>query len=362
MLLRAARRADRESNGHRLPRQNLAAGKSAPVAAVAGKRYSTQPGVRLLVFPDGRCAVPCGVGAMSEDRDRDAAWVSESQLQAAPGGVPGGCRRPNDAEWNDDLRRRIAEVACRVAGRFASHIRQDLVKEAESIVWERFHLFDPNRGTFETWCYAVLCNKVRDRIKCKRESKGVHPATGDELLEPAAPNDELASRRLSEELNELRGALDAIDPGLDAGVRVHWYAVLLLQLRLVIAHKLQRVDWGAQEPADVSGLAEYLLPWRLHEADFRIEPGWPTLQQIWDAFGQRFLAIGDGAAPSVDARVLLDVVCQLLGDPAAATPDRWHQRVKRAKENARREAGTEQWNRLFRTLLPDRAGSEGGGT
>jgi len=249
----------------------------------------------------------------------------------------------------------ITRLARRVAAGFPRSFREEFVAQAESVVWERLRHFDPAKGRFEDWCRTVLYHHNVDELR--RASAGVVLAApgGDDPravqrveLNAGADAD---SDQLLDLLRELRRVLDRLSWQPARGV--DYFAVLLLQLRLVVARILVAQTGGAEpeHAVPLRELVEWSLPWREEEAAACMKPGWPTLQASWDALCR----ILKGAHRRIETRMLCDAVCPQLPDARRLSPDVWNHWVNRAKRKARqRLRDPETWERLLGRLLPDR--------
>lgn len=149
---------------------------------------------------------------------------------------------------------------------------------------------------------------------------------------------------------ELRTVLDRI--AWPPSRAVHYFAVLLLQLRLAAARQLtqgelsQDVSWRA----DLSQHVEWLLPWRPGEQQAGLKRDWPPLETVWKAIST---AIGNPAV-RIEAEVICRTIAPLLPPAAQLTPDVWNQWVHRAKAQARSQVLDDAvWARCFGRLLPD---------
>ena len=229
-----------------------------------------------------------------------------------------------------------------------------MTAEAAAIIWERAGQFDPDGGRFEDWCSTVLFNHAIDLWR-KTTRSAVRPAAGGcdsaatMRASPEVDADE-ASEELMELCRELRAAVDRI--AWPASRSVHYFAALLLQLRMEMARRLRRQP-SAEATAwrtDFPELVEWLLPWHPDEEAACLRPGWPTLLELWTALGD---AIGDP-----DGRIEGSLVCstarRLLAPRPQLTPDVWNHWVNRAKRDARHRLSDEAvWARCFSRLLPD---------
>ena len=247
---------------------------------------------------------------------------------------------------------RIQSIAQHVARRFSERLRQDLIDEAGSMVWARLEKFDPSKGRFEDWCRIVVYRAFLDEWR-RGEAGVVRPAGGGELSEragegPAAADDEAECVGPT----ELRRALDRIAWHPACAGNVHYYAVLLLQLRLVIGQRLGPVAAPPLDaPASRADLVAWCLPWNAEEEKACIRSGWPTLRRIWYSLCPSFC----DSPFRVDAPKLCETVSGLLSSPCSVSAELWNQWVRRAKTEAQRRLHDERcWQRLFSRLLPDR--------
>ena len=133
----------------------------------------------------------------------------------------------------------IEAIAGQVAARFRSNTYEELVAESGAVVWSRIRRFTPEYGCFEDWCRTVLTNHAIDQWR-QRKRNPVQPATGGDglnlALEAAVDDTGDASEEAMTRCRERRSVLDRI--AWPPSRAVHYYAVLLLQLRLVAARYL----------------------------------------------------------------------------------------------------------------------------
>lgn len=249
----------------------------------------------------------------------------------------------------------IEAIARQVAPRIRKPCRGDLIAESRSLIWSRIDQFDPDLGRFEDWCRTVLHNYSIDLWR--RSNRGpVKPAAGgdapDAALQSAvaiAPDDRVDEA--IEVFRQLRAVLDRI--AWPASREVHYYAVLLLQLRLAVARRLtpEPLDGDDLWRSELPELIDWLVPWHPDENSACIKAGWPSLAELWSAYCG---AIRDSGL-RIEAPRLSQVVGRLLPPPAQLTPDVWNHWVHRAKREARRRVQDDGvWTRCFNGLLPDR--------
>jgi hypothetical protein len=154
-----------------------------------------------------------------------------------------------------------------------------------------------------------------------------------------------------ERCRELRAWLDRIAWAPSRGV--HYFPVLLLQLRLVMARCLtqDQLSEDAFWRSELAQVVESLLPWHAAEDQACFKRDWPPLGQLWSATRE---AIG-APATRIEAPVLCEVVRPMLPASSQLTPDVWNHWVHRAKHEARHRLQDEVvWARCFSRLLPDR--------
>jgi hypothetical protein len=244
----------------------------------------------------------------------------------------------------------IIAIARRVAAGRPRRERDDLLSEAGSIIWERLRRFHQSKGTFDAWCSVVLYHQAIDRW---RDAYG----DGNETPPDDLPDDRDDNACTTEDelarLAELRSTLDRIAWMPQSPAGVHYFAVLLLQLRLAIARQWSSKvsEATASSAVDLVGLLEWLAPWRGPESGARIKPGWPPLTAVWSTLS------ADLEQPpySIEPAALCIRVQPVLDGANRLTPDVWNHWVKRAKEAARRRlADDDVWDWCFRPLLPDR--------
>ena len=248
----------------------------------------------------------------------------------------------------------IEAIARQVAAGFRGGSHHDLVAESGAVVWLRMHQFNPDRGRFEDWCRIVLYHHALD-VWRKANSGPVRAAAGGDeantVFDAVAIGDaQEASEEAMARCRELRTALDRI--AWPPSRAVHYYAALLLQLRLAAARHLtqERLSEDASWRADLPQCVEWLLPWHPGEHQARLKRDWPPLETVWAAICK---AICDPAA-KLEAEVICGSVSPLLSPAAQLTPDVWNQWVHRAKDRARARLRDDAvWARCFARLLPD---------
>lgn len=161
-------------------------------------------------------------------------------------------------------------------------------------------------------------------------------------------------------LSQSLALLNAAAPSLIRASGVNYFAVLMFQLRLVLAIKLK--PGPGDSPADardpsVSDLAALLVPWGEALAESSFRRGLPDLDRSWQAIRQ-----------SLDTPTLRTTIfdfCTAFNDlqsPAdktfRLTPALWYQWVKRAKNLAKETIAPNEWNRCLSHWLPDRSSDQ----
>ena len=248
----------------------------------------------------------------------------------------------------------IEGIACQVASRFRGGRYDELAAESAAIIWMRIQRFQPERGSFEDWCWTVLYHHAIDVWRSQKRCP-VPPAAGGEgpnlALEAAASDDTRdASEEAMTRCRELRAVLDRIAWPRSRGV--HYFAVLLLQLRLAAARQLTQGELSrdASWRAELSQHVQWLLPWQPGEQQAGLKRDWPPLETVWKAISS---AIGNPAV-KIEADLICRTIQPLLPPAAQLTPDVWNQWVRRAKDQARSQVHDESvWTRCFSRLLPD---------
>lgn len=249
----------------------------------------------------------------------------------------------------------IEAIARQVTTGYRRSLRDDLIAESRTVIWLHVRQYNRSAGRFEDWCRTVLYNYAVDLWR-KSKSGPVRPALGGDetqaALELAVAVDD-NSDEVMERCRELRQVLDKIRWAPTRGV--HYFAVLLLQLRFVTARHLthDQLSEDAAWRGELPELVEWLLPWDLNEDRACLRQDWPPLSQLWSAARD---VICDTSL-RLDAPVLCQVVGHLLPASSQLTPDVWNQWVHRAKYEARHRLQDEVvWTRCFSRLLPDRLG------
>ncbi len=249
----------------------------------------------------------------------------------------------------------IDSIARKTAASFPLRMRSDLSSEAGAIIWSRLGQFDPARGRFEDWCRTVLYHYNVDQFR-KTQSSIVRPAfggSGNTVADLCSGNDALDtdSEEQWKRCLQLRVTLDRLSWQPSRGV--HYFAVLLLQLRLAMARcltpqqKAEYVLWKQELPE----LIEMLLPWTLDESRTCLKPDWPLLSDLWAAVHKVICQ----PASRIDAPAFCQIVQRQLPDSTHLTADVWNHWVSRAKREARNRLQDEDvWHHCFGRLLPDR--------
>jgi RNA polymerase sigma-70 factor (ECF subfamily) len=103
---------------------------------------------------------------------------------------------------------------------FAAHMlgrehAEDVVQESFLRLWRSAHRFDPERGAFSTWFYAIVRHHIQDELRHRRREERLLVASdADELLAeapiPGVDVDELVTRR--ERAHAVLRALQSLPP------------------------------------------------------------------------------------------------------------------------------------------------------
>lgn len=247
----------------------------------------------------------------------------------------------------------IREAARRAASRFEPRWQPQLVDDAPALVWERLARFDPDRGTFQAFCYVALYRAFLDSVEKWVRDQAAAVKFGEELATrkdtPADWRSEL--RKYNERLTRTRAILDRVACLPGEGRDVHLYAVFLMRLRQGMTALVSRRADAALAPA--CSLARFIedccLVWRSWEAAERFKADWPSLLEIWNELRPTV----DKPPHRVEAPELCDRVADLTNGRRRLSPSCWNRWVNRAKGCARSRISREDWDELFAPLLPD---------
>ena len=242
----------------------------------------------------------------------------------------------------------IQEIAQQNAGFY-----REALEDAVGMVWEKHRNYDPNRGSFQSWCAIVLYRHAVDlRRRNKRGAAPFPPGECEEkgagCLDRAAESDEFVDP-LVDRMKRLRAALKRLSLAFVPSPHgTDYFAVLLLKLRLAMAEQVNPAD-----VLDVGGgrFVEFLawcLPWTGIEPARRFRAGWPPLSVIWNDL-EGYL---ERPPHGLDGSALCERLSHLRG--AAITPDVWNHWVNRAKKVAQSSLPYDEWETLFARFFPDR--------
>ena len=165
---------------------------------------------------------------------------------------------------------------------------------AQSLLTEKIDGFRPERGDFRNWCIAVVKNDAISRLRQMNKDALGHARTGkagDESSEEESwmgdhdPSGE-SLELMTEQLDRMRSHLDRCHSQQQG--RIDYHAVLLVHLRWFLSERLRKAldPWEHAGLGNRSELVEYCLPWRAAESERRFQPGWPMIQQIWQAMAE----------------------------------------------------------------------------
>ncbi|MBI2806674.1 MAG: hypothetical protein HYX68_16970 [Planctomycetes bacterium] len=232
----------------------------------------------------------------------------------------------------------------------------ELCSEAVGWMWEKRKRF--RGGCYQAWCQVVLDRRRADLDRTRRRVIGVSLSEHVKLIserpstaQGGEDQDLLTAFRFEADLKRLRKEIERLERCFPSprGNGVHYYAILLVQLRLALARRLRGFAGDESNFGD-HGFSDFLvahLPWTNDELTFRA--GWPLLREIWIALqdclsqpphwcnGQRFCGL----------------INELLAGKTQLTPDVWRHWCKRAKEMARKEVTASDWDELFAPFLQD---------
>lgn len=242
----------------------------------------------------------------------------------------------------DDAWRWLTPVINRVAAEAAGALhaerwlRDELLKESVGHLHERLSRFDPTLGTFENWLYRVLYNLG---ATLRRRYRRCHALPAEPDLAPAAPppvEPDEAAAELARLLARLRRGLDRV--AWTPGRQVDYYAVLLLQLRLVLVERYHAGGGGSPgQSGECAAWAERALPWHPAEQARRIRPALPPLADLWQTLSPWL----DEPLPRV---TLLGRLNEALGAGSRIEHGTYGQWVYRCKAEARRQLDLADWH------------------
>lgn len=255
----------------------------------------------------------------------------------------------------------ITRWARQVASHFSEPVRQSLLDDAFSHVWERLGQFAAERGSPRSWCCSVLYNRGVDMCRRRRPAVSLDSLCESECGEFGGFDPEASMARpeaacmardeYGKVRQQRRGVLDQWSRQWRAPGEVHYPAVLLMRLRLALAASVAEELPGDYHVAPVerrSQLVAWCLPWRDQERDWAFRAEWPSLAEIWQQVSLRI----DDPPYFLDDESFCELVSEIL--EKSFSTDAWQQWGRRAKKQARGAIGKEKWNYLFGGLLPDR--------
>ena len=230
------------------------------------------------------------------------------------------------------------QEVCRRAGQGLPAAVSDWLQPdaAQSLLTEKIDGFRPERGDFRNWCIAVVKNDAISRLRQMNKDALGHARTGkagDESSEEESwmgdhdPSGE-SLELMTEQLDRIRSHLDRCHSQQQG--RIDYHAVLLVHLRWFLSEHLRKAfdPWEHAGLGNRSELVEYCLPWRTAESERRFQPGWPMIQQIWQAMAEeareharpcRSRSTSKFSKASVPRRAVLPRTCGITGRSAAGT-------------------------------------------
>lgn len=229
---------------------------------------------------------------------------------------------------------------------------EEFSAEALSFVWIKLaheKKFDPNKGSFNSWCQVILRNRYKDFRRRTRRLPNLAEEEEDAIPD-SSDSDCAYGEELQRRIRELREELDHLASVFRAPQQVDYFAVLLLQLRLVMARMLRLHDLLSESSlGPPSDLIAWALPWRPGEASRSIRPVWASLGEVWEALREEL----DRPPYCIEAPGLCDILSRHTDGKALITADVWNQWVRRAKQQARSRVDPETWEQVFARFLPD---------
>ena len=257
------------------------------------------------------------------------------------------------------------QEVCRRAGQGLPAAVSDWLQPdaAQSLLTEKIDGFRPERGDFRNWCIAVVKNDAISRLRQMNKDALGHARTGkagDESSEEESwmgdhdPSGE-SLELMTEQLDRIRSHLDRCHSQQQG--RIDYHAVLLVHLRWFLSERLRKAfdPWEHAGLGNRSELVEYCLPWRAAESERRFQPGWPMIQQIWQAMAEE---AREHARP-LSFEKYQQILESLCPEAGRLTPDLWYHWTKRARDRAREQIGTPAWDSSLGLWFTDR--NAGGG-
>ena len=241
-------------------------------------------------------------------------------------------------------------IAEQIRTKYRHAVPVDFVGETYSMLWQRLvdGKFDLRKGTFEAWWRTVVINAAKSAWCAAHDDVAL---TQDH--EPLAVHDPAASEtildQLTDQLSELRTALDGLAPREELRAHVNYYAVLLLEIRRAVAARLRLKklipnlgmlipSWAGQPDSQV---IETLLPWHAAEEQLAFRGDLSKLGEIWISL-RRLLDF-----PPHDLGA--DSVCQRIvsssGNPI--TRDVWYNWKRHVKNKLVELNFPRKWDYLF---------------
>jgi len=160
-----------------------------------------------------------------------------------------------------------------------------LGEAADRHLRERVKRYRQSEGRFRGWLETTLTRMVWDEMR-KRRRRGNYSIEDPNQVPAKNPDDEPTPSvhdRLTTALNALRTTLDELESRPRARQqKTDYHAVLLIELRLALSARLRGHRQTLQAAGESrSTLAARRIPWTDSESLREVQPGWPTLKDIW---------------------------------------------------------------------------------
>ncbi|MBI4704884.1 MAG: hypothetical protein HY744_27585 [Deltaproteobacteria bacterium] len=151
--------------------------------------------------------------------------------------------------------------------------------------------------------------------------------------------------RLRAALDKIRWQEDGGDDGYWRDRDVHFFAVLLLELRFKALVELARVAKDEDPPDELVKAVGQLVDWYPREQELRPRPELPTLAKLWEELCK---VVGERRAVLHAA----DLCRVIWGEVTEQRLACWYKWVQHAKERAQDRLDEPSWRELFSKLLP----------
>jgi hypothetical protein len=241
-------------------------------------------------------------------------------------------------------------IAEQIRAKYRHAVLPDFVGGAFGLLWQKLvdGKYDWRKGSFEGWWRTVLSNLATSAWRSTRVSV---PLTQDH--EPVTAADRASTvaalDQLTEQLAQLRQALNELAPREELRSHVNYFAVLLLELRRAVVARLRSgkllPELGQLLPHwngfSDSRVIETLLPWHQAEEQLAFRKDLAALGEIWG----RLRDLVDQPPHDLAA----DHVCAhiVARDGNSITRDVWYNWKRHVKTKLGELGFPKKWDDLF---------------